>query len=113
MIIENLRRFHPFFIHTTGAVSLLPQAGKGAADNAKTYEWCSDQMKAIRQDLTLQNIKHAFAAEVYESHARMALEKVDYSNYKQCQASLQGLYADVTNKYSLQNSACFTSRQCN
>ena len=72
------------------------QAGKGAEDNAKTYEWCSDQMKAIRQDLTLQNIKDAFAAEVYESHARMALEKVDYSNYKQCQASLQGLYADVS-----------------
>jgi hypothetical protein len=42
-------------------------------------------MKAIRQDLTLQNIKDAFAAEVYESHARLALENRDYSNYKQCQ----------------------------
>lgn len=51
----------------------------------RDYEWCSDQMKAIRQDLTLQNIKDAFAAEVYESHARLALENRDYSNYKQCQ----------------------------
>ena len=53
-------------------------------------------MKAIRQDLTLQNIKDEFAAEVYESHARLALENRDYSNYKQCQASLQGLYAGVS-----------------
>ena len=53
-------------------------------------------MKAIRQDLTLQNIKDEFAAEVYESHARLALENRDYSNYKQCQASLRGLYAGVS-----------------
>ena len=45
-------------------------------------------MKAIRQDLTLQNIKDAFAAEVYESHARLALENRDYSNYKQCQVCI-------------------------
>jgi hypothetical protein len=46
-------------------------------------------MKAIRQDLTLQNIKDAFAAEVYETHARLALENRDYSNYKQCQVRRQ------------------------
>ena len=93
---------------------------------ARDYEWCSDQFKAIRQDLTLQvsrvtvfvcptrpffwggeggscpfhlhlfqNIKDAFAARVYEEHARMALENRDYSNFKQCQGILQGFYNEV------------------
>ena len=54
------------------------------------------QMKGIRQDLTLQNVKDEFAAKCYEAHARLALQNTDYTNYKQCQATLQGLYAKVT-----------------
>jgi len=59
--------------------------------NGKNYQYFCDQLKSIRQDLTVQRIQNEFTINVYEIHARMALENDDSLEFAVCLSQLESL----------------------
>uniref|UniRef100_A0A5K3ER45 SAC3_GANP domain-containing protein n=1 Tax=Mesocestoides corti TaxID=53468 RepID=A0A5K3ER45_MESCO len=58
------------------------------------YLWVCEQLKSIRQDLTVQRVQTEMTAEVYEAHAVIALEAGDSQEFHQCQSQLSLLHAE-------------------
>ena len=56
------------------------------------YEYISEQLRSIRQDLSVQHIEDPFNVEVYETHGKLAILNRDWGNFNQSMGQLEILY---------------------
>jgi len=55
------------------------------------FAWANEQLKSVRQDITVQRLRNPFVLEVYETHARILLEEGDLDEFNQCQTVIRSL----------------------
>ncbi|KAG2592777.1 SAC3 family protein A-like isoform X2 [Panicum virgatum] len=84
---------------------ILEKALHMVETSEKNYLYKCDQLKSIRQDLTVQRIQNELTVKVYESHARLAIQSGDLPEYNQCQSQLKRLYGGGLKGCNLEFSA--------
>lgn len=95
---ELVRPQHILERHLENLKRSYRKGGKVHNGKVRDYDWYCSQFKAIRQDLTVQRITNAFAVDVYETHAKIALEEDDINEYNQSQTQLKELYDLIAGK---------------
>jgi len=55
------------------------------------FNFANEQLKSIRQDITVQHLRNNFVLEVYEIHSRILLEHGDLDEFNQCQTMIRSL----------------------
>ena len=63
-------------------------------NQTRNYVYIRDQLRSIRQDLTVQGIEDEFSVLVYETVTKLAIEHLDWDNFNQSLNPLESLYAD-------------------
>jgi len=66
----------------------------------KGWNWLSDQLRAIRQDLQVQNIENTLTAEVYAANGLWALHYCDLGQFHQCAMQLRQLQTNKPDLFS-------------
>ncbi|KAI5951251.1 hypothetical protein KGF54_004325 [Candida jiufengensis] len=61
-------------------------------DIKDSYTYLINQLKSIRQDLTVQHLKNDFTIKVYEINAKESIKAGDLGEFNQCQTQLKHLY---------------------
>ena len=85
----------PSTVRPQPTLELALQRVQERVDSGKeNYFYAQDQLKAIRQDCTVQHVRNAFTVRVYETHGRLALRHGELADYNQCQTQLINLYRE-------------------
>mmetsp|Transcript_14614 Transcript_14614/g.17060 ORF Transcript_14614/g.17060 Transcript_14614/m.17060 type:complete len:642 (-) Transcript_14614:161-2086(-) len=93
---SSVRPVH--ILHKSLANVMRKWASRGEKNSSVNYLWACEQLKSIRQDLTIQHVRNDFTCKVYETHARIALEQEDLKEFNQCQTKLVELYQKYGSK---------------
>ena len=85
------------------AAAASPATSPTAADKdaSPTYAWVTSQLRAIRQDLTVQNLRGVVARRCYAAAVRCALDASDWAEFSPSLSRLFELYGEDDRNYAI------------